>query len=244
MTGVKLENISEIDKYLSIEKGLRGEVCYIAKRYAKANNKYTESYDPKKPSTVITNFDMNKCKWVSEYLPYDAFDWLKNVDGFDVNLISEKSEIDYCLKVDFEYPDELHELQNDYPLAPEKLAVSSHMLLKYCTEIGDKYEIKVGDIKKIIPNLGSNTKYVFHCRNLQSYLSFWIKLTKMHRVLKFKQSDWMKIYINFNTKKRINAANDFENDFFKLMINTVYGKTMENLRKRIKMRKINNERDF
>ena len=90
---------------------------------------------------------------MSEYLPYGGFKWLKNVDEFDVMSISEKSPIGYFLKVDIEYPDELHELHNDYPLAPEKLAVSSDMLSNYCKKIADKYEIKVGDVKNLIPNL-------------------------------------------------------------------------------------------
>ena len=93
-------------------------------------------------------------------------------------------------------------------------AVSSDMLSKYCKKIADKYEIKVGDVKKLIPNLGNKTKYVLHYKNLQLYLSLGMKLTKIHRVLKFKQSHWMKKYINFNTKKRMNAPNDFEKDFF------------------------------
>ena len=158
--------------------------------------------------------------------------------------ISGKSLIGYFLEVDFQYPDELHELHNDYPLAPEKLAVSSDMLSKYCKKIADKYEIKVGDVKKLIPNLGNKTNYVVHYRNLQLHLSLGMKLTKIHRVLKFKQSNWMKKFINFNTEKRMNAANDFEKDFFKLMINSVYRKTMENLRKRINVRLVNNAKDF
>ena len=170
---------------------------------------------------------------LSSYLPYGGFNLLKNIDGFDVNSISQKSPIGYFLEVDLKYPDELHELHNDYPLAPEKLAVSSDMLSKYCKKIADKYEIKVGDVKKLIPNLGNKTKYVLHYRNLQLYLSLGMKLTKIHRVLKFNQSDWMKKYIDFNTEKRMNAADDFEKDFFKLTINFVYGKAMENLRKRI-----------
>ena len=135
-------------------------------------------------------------------------------------------------------------MYNDYPLAPEKLAISDDMLSDYCKKIADEYEIKVGDVKKLIPNLVNKTNYVLHYRNLQLYLSLGMKLTKIHRVLKFKQSDWMKKYIDFNTEKRTNAANSFEKYFFKLMINSVYGKTMENLQKRINVRLVNNEKDF
>ena len=100
-----------------------------------------------------------------------------------------KSEIGYFLEVDLKYPNELHELHNDYPLAPEKFVASSDMRSKYCKEIADKYEIKVGDVKTLIPNLSNKTKYVFHYRNLQLYLSLGMKLTKIRRVLNFKQSD-------------------------------------------------------
>ena len=155
MTCVKLEQISDIDKYLFIEKGLRGGISYIAKRYTKANNKYTENYDPKKPSTFITYLDMNNLYgWeMSEYLPHGKLKWLKNVDGFDVMSVGEKIPIGYFLDVDLQYLDELHKLRNNYPLAPEKRAVSSDMLSKYCKEIADKYGIKVGDVKK------SNSKF-------------------------------------------------------------------------------------
>ena len=181
---------------------------------------------------------------MSEYLPYGEFEWLENIDEFDKNSINEKSDTEYFLEVDLEYPNNLHKLHNDYPLAPEKLAVSSDMLSKYCKKIADKYKIKAGDVKKLIPNLGNKIKYVLHYRNLQLYLSLGMRLTKIHRILKFKQSDWMKKYIDFNTEKRKNVDNDFEKDFFKLMINSVYGKTMENLRKRINVRLINNAEDF
>ena len=130
-------------------------------------------------------------------------------------------------------------MHRDYPLAPEKL-VSSDILSKYCKKIADKYEIKVGYVKKLIPNLGNKTNYVVHYRNLQLYLSLGMKLTKIHQVLKLKQSDWIKKYFQFNTEKRMNAANDSEKDSFKSMINSVYGKTMENLRKRIIMQLVNN----
>ena len=203
-------------------------------------------YDLEKPSTFITYLNKNNLYgWLmSEYLSYGEFEWLENIDEFDVNSIIEKSDTGYFLEADLKYPDELQELHNDYPLAPEKLAVTNDMLSKYCKEIADKYDIKVGDVKKVIPNLGNKTKYVVHYRNLQLYLSLGMKLMRIHRVLKFKQSDWMEKYIDFNTEKRKNAANDFEKDFFKLMINSVDGKTMENLRKRVNVRFVNNEKDF
>ena len=108
------------------------------------------------------------------------------------------------------------------------------MLSKCCKNIADDYGIKVGGVKKLIHNLGNKTKYVLYYRNLQLYLSLGTKLTKIHRALQHKQSDWMKKYIDFNTEKRKNAANDFEKDFFKLMINSVYGKRIENLSKKNK----------
>ena len=95
--------------------------------------------------------------------------------GFDVNSVSEKSRMGYFLEVYLEYPDELHELHNDYPLAPEKLAISSDMLSKFCKEIANKYEIKVADVKNLIPNLGNKTKYVLHYRSIQLYLSIGMK---------------------------------------------------------------------
>ena len=123
---------------------------------------------------------------MSEYLPYEGFKWLKNVDQFDVMSIDKKSLTWYLLEVNLEYPNELHELHNDYPLASENLAVSSDMFSKYCNKIADKYEIRICDVKKLIPNLGNKTKYVPHHRNLQLYLSLGMKLNKIHRVLKVK----------------------------------------------------------
>ena len=173
--------------YLFIEKGLRGGIPYIAKRYAKANNKYMKNYDPTKPLKFVTYLDLNNLYgWaMSGYLPYSGFKWLRNVDGFDVNLISEKSPIGHFLKVDYEYPDKLHVLHNDYPLATEKLVIPYDTLSDYCKKIADEYGKKVGDVKKIISNLGNKTNYAFHYRDLQSYLSLGMKPTKIHKELKF-----------------------------------------------------------
>ena len=184
--------------YLFIEKGLRGGIYDIAKRYAKANNKYMNNYDPTKPSMYISFLDMNNLHiWaMGSYLPYGGFKWLKDIGNFDVNSISENSPIGYITKVDLEYPDELHTLYNDYPLSPEKLAIAYDMLSGYCKKIKDEYRIKVDDVMKLIPNLGNKIIYVLHYKNLQLYLSLGMKLTKIHRVLRFnKLTGWKNILI-------------------------------------------------
>ena len=153
-------------------------------------------------------------------------------------------KIDYILEVDLEYPSELHDLHNDYRLAPEKLQISQNMLSNYCSNIANEYGIKVDGVNKLVPNLGIKSKYAVHYKNLQLYLSLGMKLTKVYRILKFKQSDSLKKYIDFNTDKRKHAAKSFEKNYLKLMNNSVFGKTMENLRKRISVKLINNAKDY
>ena len=131
---------------------------------------------------------------MSQYLPYSGFRWLnqKEISDFCLNSVSENSSIGYILEVDLEYPSELHELHNDYPLAREKLEISQNMLSKYCFSIANEYGIKIGGVNKLVPNLGNKSKYVVHYRSLQLYLSLGMRLTKVLRVLKFKQSHWLK----------------------------------------------------
>ena len=143
---------------------------------------------------------------MSSCLLYGRFKWLENVNNFDANLVSECNSIEnrsigYILNVDLEYPDELYVLHYHYPLAPEKLAIPYDMLSDYCKKIAGKYGIKAGDVKKLISDLGNKTNYVVHDRNLQLYLSLGIKLTKIHKVLKFKQSDWMKKLLVLTLKR-------------------------------------------
>ena len=140
------------------------------------------------------------------------------------------------LEVDLEYPTELHNSHNDYPLGPEKVKVTNEMLSDYCKKIQKKFNVSSGLVHKLIPTLNDKHKYVLHYKNLQSYLNLGLKLKRVHRVLEFNQSPWLKQYIDFNTQKRTNAKNSFEKDFFKLMNNSVFGKTMENIRKRVDVR--------
>ena len=107
------------------------------------------------------------------------------------------------------------------------------MLSSYCKQILETFNITIGQVKKLVSTLNDEEKYVLHCRNLQLYLDLGLRLKKVHRVLEFNQSPWLKQYIDFNTKKRTSAKNSFEKDFFKLMNNSVFSKTMENIRKRV-----------
>ena len=144
--------------------------------------------------------------------------------------------------MDLEYPQELHNSHNDYPVAPEKVKVSKNMLSRYCKKIAEKYKISIGQVNKLIPMLKSKEKYVPHYRNLELYFDLGLNLTKVHRVLEFSQSPWLKQYIDFNTEKRKIAKNSLEKDFFKFMNNSVFGKTIENLRKRVDVRLVTNEK--
>ena len=170
LNGVRLKKISDIEIYSFLENGLRGGISYFCERHGKANNKYLKNVDPTKPSKFISDLDMsNLYSWgMRRFRPYREFKWFKKVDNFDVNLISENSSIGYILEIDFEYPNELHKLHNDYSLAPKKLTIPCVRLLqKDCRQIWNKSWW----YKKLIPNLGDKTNYVVHCRNLQLYLS-------------------------------------------------------------------------
>ena len=180
-----------------------------------------------------------------QYLLYGGFKWLSKKEiSIELHSIGENSPKGYILEVDHEYPRELHDLHNDYPSGPEKFEMSQKMLSKYCSDIADEYGIKVGGVKKLIPNLGNKSKYAVHYRNLQLYLSLRMKLTKIRRILRFKQSDWLKNYVSFNTDQRENATNSFEKYFFKLMNNSVFGKTIENIGERIIVELINNSKHY
>ena len=242
MTETELELMSDVDMFQFIEKGMRGGISYIANRYGKANNKYMENYNPKEASKYIMYLDANNLYgWaMSQYLPTGGFEWLTEKE-VDLSKYNDESEKGLILEVDLEYPEELHDLHNDYPLAAEKIKVTEGMLSPYCREIAEKFELKVGMVEKLVPTLFNKERYVLHYRNLQLYMSLGLKLTKIHRALKFNQSPWLKTYIDFNTQKRAKAKNSFEKDFFKLMNNSVFGKTMENLRKRQDIKLVTDE---
>ena len=137
------------------------------------------------------------------YLPYGGLEWLskREIDAFDLDSVPENSLFGYVLEVYLNYCEELHDKHNDLPLAPEKVEVKYDMLSKYCRKVADCYGIKVGGVKKLVANLLDKVEYIAHYENLKYYLSLGMGLIKIHRILKFKQSYWLKPYVDINTKK-------------------------------------------
>ena len=198
MTEIKLELMTDIDMYQFIEKGMRGGMSYISNRYGNANNKYMKSYDEKAPSKYIMYLDANNLYgWaMSQYLPTGGFRWMNEKQINKINLAKYEKDDNkgLILEVDLEYPEELHDLHNDYPLAAERVCVNKDMLSEYCKRIATKYTISTGLVQKLIPTLKNKEKYVLHYRNLQLYTDLGLKVTKVHRVLEFKQSPWLTLF--------------------------------------------------
>ena len=210
---IKLKLMTDIDMFQFIEKGLRGGTSYIANRYGKANNKYMKEYNEKEPSKYIMYLDANNLYgWaMSQALPTGDFKWMSvdKIDNLDLDKYKNDSGKGLILEVDLDYPENLHDLHNDFPLAPKQVCVRENMLSNYCERIREKYNISIGQVHKLIPNLSKKRNYVLYYRNLQLYLDLGLSITKVHRVLEFNQSPWLKQYIDFNTQKRTNAKNSF-----------------------------------
>ena len=184
---------------------------------------------------------------MSEPLPLKEFSWLDENDfeNIDWLLISDNSEVGYILEIDFKYPKSLHNLHSDYPLAPVKRKIEISELSEYQKSILDQMTSKGLNHKpteKLILDLYDKKHYVLHYKNLKTYLELGIKLTKIHRVLKFKQSKWLEPYIDLNTKLREKAIDKFEQDLFKLMNNSVFGKSCENVRNHINIKIVLSEK--
>ncbi|XP_064214277.1 uncharacterized protein LOC135266857 isoform X1 [Tribolium castaneum] len=218
-THVKLELLTDIDMLHFFKKGIRGGVSTCVKRAAQANNKFLPNYDPSKPTSYILYLDAtNLYGWaMSEVLPLGGFTWLTQdeINSLSIMDLTDTTPEGYVLEVDISYPHHLHNSHNDMPFLPENLIPPN------------------GKCAKLIPNLCAKTNYIIHYRNLKQALQNGLELTKIHRVLKFNQSSWLKPYIDLNTKLRNQTKNKFEKDLFKLMNNSVYGKTMENVDNRV-----------
>jgi hypothetical protein len=237
-----LELITDYNIYLMIERGIRGGLSQISMRYAKANNKLSKNYNPAEPESYISYYDANNLYGcgMSSYLPYKDFHW--NTEEWTAERILElgdKGDTGYLFEVDLHYPNHLHKLHNGYALCSENKIITNDMLNDF--QAKNRKETKT---KKLICSFEDKTKYVLNYRYLKFVLQQGLQLVKVHRVLEYQQSNFMAGYIQKNTTERMKAKSDFEKDFYKLMNNSVYGKTMENVRNRINYKLISSEEDI
>ena len=181
-----------------------------------------------------------------ESLPEKEFDFLIEEQAaiFDFMSVPDDGPVGYILEVDIDYPKELHDLHSDYPLCPESVIINLSDLSPYTMSLAHTLGITPSSCQKLVANLKKKERYSVHYRNLKLYVRLGMRVTKVHRVISFTQSKWLKPYIEFNTRQRQHARNDFEKDFFKLMNNSVFGKTMENLRKHKNVELVGNKLRF
>ena len=216
-TNIELELLTDYDMLLMVEEGIRGGICHSIHRYAKANNKYMKNYNNNEDSSYIQYLDANNLYgWVmSKKLPANGFKWVDNNETAEpiihedfIKNYNENNDKGYIFEADVKYPKRLHELHSDLPFLSERM-----------------------EVNKLVCNLFNRKKYVAHINTLKQALNHGLKLEKIHRAIKFNQEAWLKLYIDMNTELRKLAKNGFEKDLFKLMNNSVFGKTMENIRK-------------
>ena len=240
---VELELITDVNMYQMVERGLRGGIAMISHRYAKSNIPSQHDYNPQEALRSLIYLDANSLyPWaMCQPLPLDDFQFTE--ENIDVRTVPDDAEFGYILEVDLRYPEDKHIMHNDYPLAPEKMKVANNMLSPFQRE---HFPETPGEgAEKLVPNLLKKTKYVLHYRNLKLYLSLGMELEKIHRVIKFRQTPWLKSYIEFNVEKRKEATltgDDAGKDLFKLAMNAVFGKTMENVRKRVNIELITSKK--
>ena len=211
----KLELLSDNDKLLMAESGIRGGICQSIYRYAEANNKYMKNYNKDIPSSYLMYLDGNNLYgWeMCKKLPVTNFMWSDDLSRYTEDFIKnydENSDYGSILEVDIEYPKTLWGLHKDLPFLAERR--------------------KLGNVEKVVTNIEDKENYVIHISALKQALNHGLILKKVHRVTEFKQEAWLKPYIDMNTKLGTEAKNDFEKDFLKLINNPVFEKKMENVR--------------
>jgi hypothetical protein len=236
-----IELITDMNMYLLFENSIRGGLSQISKRYAKANHKELSTYDKTSIDSYILYLDANNLYGggMSAYLPQK--DFKLNEDEWSVKKVLElkpDAKTGFLFEVDLHYPQELHDLHNGYALGSENIIIENDMLNTWQQE-----GRKNSKISKLTTSFHDKIKYGVNYRLLQLFIQQGLIITKFHRVVQYTQENYMASYISKNTEERKTANNDFEKDFYKLMNNAVYGKTMENVRNRINFKLVSSEEE-
>jgi hypothetical protein len=237
-TEIKLELLTDPDMLYFFMEGIRGGLSFISKRYVESNNKYMKNYDLKKESSYFIPVDANNLygNAMSYKLPYGNFRWCtdEEIEDLEKGLfnIPDNSDTGFTLQVDLEYPQELHDYHNDFPFYPEHKTIEENILSDYQKRLMNKKLGSISKTPKLIASLNDKKKIIIDYRTLKQALKHGLKLVKIHSAISYDQKAWLKSYIDKNTELRKQSDSDFEKDFFKLMNNAVYGKTIENVMKR------------
>jgi len=242
---VEFEYIRDIDMYNFVESSIRGGICSVGLRYAKANNPYVNDYNPNKPKTYIMDWDANSLyPTVLRYcLPYRDWHWIQGLENRTENMnevvdmilnTEDNGEFGFFAEVDLEYPASIHRLHNDYPCAVERIKIGYEDLSPYSQEIYDNIGGSTSTMvqEKLVQNLQNKEKYVCHYRILKMFLRLGLKLTKVHRALGFEQRPFFRPYIDMCLEERSKSKSKLEAYIWKLMANVLSGKSYENVRKR------------
>ena len=230
-TKIELELLEDYDMLMMFEKGIRGGYSgVLGSRHVKANNKYLKDFDETKESNYLLYLDANNLYgWaMSQNLPTEDFKWEEDEDYYK-NVPFPRGCIIEC---DLEYCDETKLKTHKFPLAPEKLTIDESELSPYQRNVMATEKKQNIKSEKLILNLKDKEKYVIHYKMLEYYENLGLKVKKVYRTISFKERAWLKEYIDFNTNQRKIAKSDFEKDLFKLLNNSFYGKTVENIRNR------------
>ena len=233
------------------ENLIRGGILSVfAKRKFEANNKYLPTFNPKAKQTFSLFIDANNLYGgiMEKFpLPLKCFilEKLEEIDLQEILNTPDDSPVGCVLEVDLHYPDHLHDFHADYPLAPTK-EINFYWLGEYQTRMLEKTGSATfyTKNKKLIQTLSDKSNYTLHYLTLMLYCELGLQFTKVHRVLQFEQSKWLQPYIQLNTLKRKASSNKFEENFYKLMSNSAFGKTMESKRKRLQVEIVRTREDL
>ena len=217
-TDINLQTLQDKEMILLLENNIRGGISSVM------GDRYIKSDDNKK----ILYIDANNLYGhpMSQYLPYDEIKFDNNVTLEDIINTPDDSDIGYFVEVDLKYPDSIKQKTKNFPFAFVNKKINPDNFSDFMKENLPNTYIQN---KKLICDWSDKKNYLIHYRMLKFYVRHGMIVDKVHDIISFRQSRWLEKYINFNTQKRNQAVNDFEKDFYKLLNNAFYGKTMENV---------------
>ena len=224
-TGINLQTLQDKGMILLLEDNIRDGISSVM------GDRYVQSDENKK----ILYIDDNNLYGhsMSQPLPFDELKFDNNVKLEDMLNTPDDSNIGYFIEVDLTYTNNIKEKTKNFPFAPANKKINPDKFSDYMKEIKPDTYIQT---RKLICDWSDKKNYLVHYRVLKFYLRHGMIVDKVHNIMSFKQSRWLEKYIYFNTQKRSQAVNDFEKDFYKLLNNAFYGKTMENVRNRLKIK--------